>query len=107
MLIEWAQTADSDLSEIFAYFLALDEEEKAKHIISRLIKTANTLSQYPLLLGRIGRMEGTREVVVKKLPYILVYRIIPESVKILRVIHTSREFPDSLEEETEENNSDY
>jgi toxin ParE1/3/4 len=46
------------------------------------------------LMGRLGRVEGTRELVIANTPYILIYRINLESVEILRVFHTSKSYPD-------------
>jgi toxin ParE1/3/4 len=39
--------------------------------------------------GRVGDVAGTRELVVSGIPYIVVYRVIGDSVEILRVFHTS------------------
>jgi plasmid stabilization system protein ParE len=38
-------------------------------------------------------MEGTRELVLAPLPYIIVYGVGPEMVHIFRVIHTSEDWP--------------
>ena len=48
--------------------------------------------------GRPGRRSGTYEKVVTRLPYILAYALRPdpdlgESVVILRVVHTARDWP--------------
>jgi toxin ParE1/3/4 len=51
------------------------------------------LDIYPLM-GRLGRVEGTRELVIANTPYILIYRVKLESVEILRVFHTSKRYPD-------------
>ena len=53
------------------------------------------LIDYPLS-GRSGRVRNTRELVVTGLPYIVAYRVIDESVLILRVLHTARQWPDDL-----------
>jgi len=49
-------------------------------------------------LGRDGRVEGTRELVVSGLPYIVVYRITGSDVHIVGIQHTSRLWPESFEE---------
>ena len=41
--------------------------------------------------GRTGHIQGTREVVVSGLPFVVVYRVTGETVEILRVFHTSQE----------------
>ncbi len=96
MLIDWAESADSDLAEILAYFIARGDEATGKSIVSRLIKSVAPLQTHPLA-GRVGRIDGTRELLPRKLPYLLVYQIVsPDMVAIVRVIHTSRLFPETL-----------
>ncbi len=43
--------------------------------------------------GRIGREEGTRELVIARLPYIVIYRIKGEAVEILHIYHGARQRP--------------
>jgi toxin ParE1/3/4 len=58
-----------------------------------VIATAvNRLADFPAL-GRPGRKPGTRELVIPRLPYIVIYRVRGERVQILRVLHTARERP--------------
>jgi toxin ParE1/3/4 len=45
-------------------------------------------------LGRPGRVEGTRELVVPNTPYIVAYAIIEDRVAILSVLHSARRWPD-------------
>jgi len=100
MLIKWSDAADNALAEILAYFISIAEEESGKSIVSQLIKSAGRLARYPLS-GRPGRLQGTREIILRKLPYILVYRIVsPERVEIARALHTSRLWPNILDEDT-------
>jgi plasmid stabilization system protein ParE len=41
--------------------------------------------------GRLGREPGTRELVVTRLPYVVVYAVRDDTVWIVRVLHTARE----------------
>jgi plasmid stabilization system protein ParE len=45
-------------------------------------------------LGRPGRVEGTRELVVPRTPYIIPYTVIGDRVMILSIIHSARQWPD-------------
>ena len=38
-------------------------------------------------MARVGRVAGTRELVVTGLPYIAVYQLGPNGVLVLRIIH--------------------
>lgn len=43
--------------------------------------------------GRPGRVEGTRELVIVPLPYIVVYQVFPERVLVLNVVHGAQRWP--------------
>ena len=44
--------------------------------------------------GWIRRVEGTRELVVPRTPYIVAYTVIGDEVMILSIIHSARRWPD-------------
>jgi toxin ParE1/3/4 len=48
------------------------------------------LLTYPEI-GRTGRRTGTRELVVRRTPYLIVYRVRASMIEIVRVWHMSRE----------------
>lgn len=102
MLIDWSNSADFDLMEILAFFISNEQESIGRDIVSRIIKSSNILKTQPFA-GKLGRIDGTRELVVRKLPYIIVYQIISaRALEIVRIIHTSRLFPESLFKEDNE-----
>jgi toxin ParE1/3/4 len=43
-------------------------------------------------LGRLGRVLGTRELVVARTPYIVAYRIEEAAVVVLRVLHGAQQW---------------
>ena len=45
-------------------------------------------------IGTLGRVPGTRELIVAKTRYLVPYRVRGETVEILRVFHTSRRLPE-------------
>ena len=47
-------------------------------------------------MGRQGRIDGTRELVIHGLPYIIPYRMRHGRVEILAVIHAARRWPTRL-----------
>ena len=52
-------------------------------------------------LWRPGPIEGTRELVIQRTPYIAAYRIERETVAILRVLHGAQEWADEMESKRE------
>jgi plasmid stabilization system protein ParE len=59
------------------------------------------VAEFPQM-GRSGRIEGTRELVISGTPYIAAYRIDGDAVRILRVLHGAQQWPDEIGEELEE-----
>ena len=46
------------------------------------------------MIGRVGRVDGTREFPITNLPFFAVYEITSETdLTVLRIIHTSRRYP--------------
>jgi addiction module RelE/StbE family toxin len=86
----WRPTATSDRRKIIAY-IAEDSPKAAIELGDLFIQKAAQLDQFPMQ-GRIGRVKGTRELVVHP-NYILIYRILPQTVEILRVKHTAQHWP--------------
>ncbi len=61
-------------------------------MLDRIRKRGNAdLAEHPEL-GRVGRVGGTRELVVTGTPYLLVYRIRGDELQILRVLHGRRQW---------------
>jgi plasmid stabilization system protein ParE len=46
-------------------------------------------------MGRVGRVEATRELVISNTSYLIIYRVKEESVEILRILHSSRKYPEN------------
>ncbi|WP_310889386.1 type II toxin-antitoxin system RelE/ParE family toxin [Delftia sp. UME58] len=51
--------------------------------------------QFPEL-GRLGRIEDTRELVISQTSYVVPYRVYGNVVRILRVLHCAQQWPDEL-----------
>lgn len=94
MKLRFTPRARLDLVEIHDY-IAQENSQAAKRVVFIIRKAAEALLQNPLV-GRVGRVAGTRELVVGSFPFMLAYRVESEEVQILSVIHTARIWPESL-----------
>jgi len=69
-------------------FLAADNPSAASRVRRQIRTTVLRLCEFPQS-GRAGHVSGTRELVVSRLPYVVVYRVTRDAVEIIRVLHTS------------------
>lgn len=94
MRVAWLQAALDDLRGIHDY-IARDNSAAARRVIRAVRDDVKVLQAHPAL-GRPGRIEGTRELVICRYPYIVAYRQSSSAVEILAVVHSSRLWPESL-----------
>ena len=94
MKIKWVRLALIDLDEAAA-FISQDNPQAAKRIVTRIRDAARILSDQPNA-GRPGRVHGTRELVIADTPFILPYRVVKDTVQILRVLHGARKWPEQF-----------
>jgi addiction module RelE/StbE family toxin len=91
MRLRWTPAAADDL-EAIANYLAKHFPSFMENTIRKIYDTIATLRSMPHR-GRIGREEGTRELVIAGLPYIVVYRIRDDSVEVLHIYHGAQSRP--------------
>jgi toxin ParE1/3/4 len=92
MRVKWTRRALDNLESAVEY-IATDKPAAATDVALKILKSAKMLADQPGM-GRLGRVAGTRELVVPGLPYILPYVEKDGDVVILRVIHTSMKWPE-------------
>ena len=89
--ILWSRDALSDLDEAHE-FIAEENPSAARGFIERIETLLESLSVHPKL-GRVGRVKGTRELVVTGTPFILPYATDKRGILILGVRHGARRWP--------------
>jgi addiction module RelE/StbE family toxin len=90
--VEWSLPARHDLAEIFTYIEHFDPRA-AERMRERIEGSASIISHMPHSFKK-GRVSGTREYVAHP-NYIVVYEVDSHRVKVLRVIHSRRPWPES------------
>jgi addiction module RelE/StbE family toxin len=90
--IVWTKQAIADLNQAYA-FVSAQSPEFVEDIIERIEKSLASLQSFPEM-GRAGRINQTRELVVPKTPFILPYRVRNNRIEILGVMHGTRRWSD-------------
>jgi toxin ParE1/3/4 len=99
MRIEWMLFAVNDRETIFDYIEA--DSPRAAVVIDHRIEAQVELLINTPQIGRPGRIEGTRELIIRQTPYIAAYRVERNCVRILRVLHGAQQWPDEMESQRE------
>ena len=94
MRVKWTRRALRDQDEAFDRIVT-ENPKAAGEVIDRMRAATRLLADNPRM-GRPGRIARTREFVVTRTPYVVVYRIGAEQVEILAVIHHARDWPGRL-----------
>ena len=89
MKLRWTQRALADLQRLVDRIAADDKPMAAQAFVEAIADKVDRLQQFPLM-GRQGRLEDTRELVVHK-NYLVTYRLRADEVQLLQVWHVARE----------------
>ncbi len=91
MTVLWLDAAARNRFEQLDY-IAQDNPAAAIRLDEQIEGQAGMLADDPLM-GRIGRVKGTRELAISHSPFILVYRIRRKRLEILRLLHGAQQWP--------------
>mgnify|MGYP004528519523 CR=1 FL=1 len=94
MKVVWTEHALADLDRI-QQRIALDSPAAAFRLAQSIYNRTKTVVEEQPYAGRTGRVEDTRELVLPKTPYIVVYRV-RSAIEVVAVLHSSREWPKSF-----------
>lgn len=91
MILIWVPTA---IEERFSQldYIAQDNPLAAIDQDEEIERQTDLLTTQPKM-GRVGRVKGTRELIISRTPFIAVYRIKGTSVEILRFLHGAQQWP--------------
>lgn len=90
MQIEWLKKARTDFTKLTAY-IAKDNPDAASNLRDEITTKVEALPDHPKLY-KVGRIKGTREMVVRP-NYVVVYKESAKSIKIVRVLHAAQQWP--------------
>ncbi len=91
MRVIWVTAAKRDLAGIVAHIAESDPGQARR--IGQILRDAPTaLLQHPYR-GRPGRWPETREYVLPALPWFYIYKVLPDGIAILRLLHGAQDWP--------------
>jgi toxin ParE1/3/4 len=90
--LEWKATAIADLLAIVDY-ISDDNPDAAQALKDEIEVKTSRIPDNPQLF-RVGRVDGTREMVVRP-NYIVIYVEDAVAVTILRVLHAAQQWPET------------
>jgi len=93
MQLVWTPRARKGVHDAIEY-IALDNPQAALGQLDHIEQQTDTLMEQPGL-GRPGRVKGTRELVISRTPFIIVYRVRPKAkrVELLQLLHGAQQWP--------------
>lgn len=94
MKVRWTAPAVNQLRNIFD-FIATDNPLAAYRTVRRIRESILLTARMPSS-GRIGRVEGTREITVPGTSYLVAYKILENMIHVLAILHGAQEWPESF-----------
>ena len=93
MQVRWSPSAAEDLQQLFDY-IRWDNPVASQRVVKTIYNRAERLGAHPYQ-GRRGRVDGTRQLPLPPLPFIVVYRVLEtaDAVEIVNVIHGAQRWP--------------
>jgi len=91
LILQWLPKAIANRVEQIAY-IAQDNPLAAITQGDRIAEQVNMLLQHPEM-GRPGRKKGTRELVISRTPFVVVYRVKGTRIEVIRLLHSSQQYP--------------
>ena len=94
-MIEWTDQATRQLDQAHDYIASSNSEEVAARITMRIVASVQRLAAFPML-GRAGRVPGTRELVIANTPFLAAYAVEKDRIVILAVYHGAQRWPEAF-----------
>ncbi len=94
--IEWLPEAERNRASQLAY-VGERSPRAALEMGTAISVAVARLADFPES-GRPGRVSGTRELVVRRTPYVIIYRLEATHIVILRVLHGAQRWPPNVNE---------
>ena len=92
--VHYSDDAIADLTALRAY-IAAHNPDAAQRVAARIVQSVNRLATHPKF-SKAGRVDGTRELIIPRFPYTIVYEENQGDCMVLRVLHQAMQWPAEL-----------
>ena len=92
-MIYWTEQAVDQLDRAEKYIALSNSEQVAANVAGNIANQVQQLMAFPLL-GRPGRVAGTRELVISNTPFIVAYKVQAQNIVVLALYHGAQRWPD-------------
>ena len=93
-MIRFAEEARADLRKIKIWLRPRAGPGLADRVVETILSAIERLDRSPAR-GRPGRRAGTRELLITRYAYIVIYEIDGDDINIARILHTAQRWPPS------------
>ena len=94
-MIAWTDQATRQLDHAHDYIALSNSQNVASRITLRIVTTVEKLAAFPML-GRAGRVPGTRELVIPQTPFLAAYKVEKHRIVILAIYHGAQQWPEAF-----------
>jgi toxin ParE1/3/4 len=95
MKIVWTRKASRHLRAAYDYWAGERSVGAADIMLDRIFTAVELLERFPEA-GRLGRIPGTRELVIVPTPSLIAYRVRRSKIEILALLHGARKWPEAF-----------
>ena len=95
MKVHWTDNAIGHLVSIYEY-IAVNSPTYGKRMVDRIIRRSEQIAEQPLSGRKVPEYdaEDIRELIEN--PYRIIYRVKPDQIDVVAVIHGARQLPDEF-----------
>lgn len=94
MIVRWTKDALDEFDSLMAANAAFGADSPRRAALE-IEEGLERLTEFPRIGRRSNRPEE-RELVLRRLPYVIGYRVSEDAVEVLAVRHTARDWPDTF-----------
>jgi toxin ParE1/3/4 len=100
MKVHWTENAIDNLVNIYEY-IAANSAIYAKRMVDKITRRSDQIAAHPFSGRKVQEYDAQdiREITAK--PYRIIYRIKPDQIDVLAVIHGARLLPDNAPTESD------